>query len=312
MLDIAVLDKILSKFLNRVTELLAVLVVDLDGLIIAQQSEENVDEQTIGAIMSILEQTIDRIKKYTNASYGSGTLDTDDYRLFYVELSGDFPAVFVIVVDPYANIEKIIPYSYLIAEKTSSLLNNREVSTNLPQFGSENSKNYYRNNNTNKLILIGDKKSGKSTLMNMYINGKFNKDYKPTIGVSFMEKALQLTSDIKIKFHIFDMGGLKSFAKIRPHFYQGANTVLLVFDYSRKETLTSINEWVEEAQNFVDSDNVNYILVGNKLDLVQNRNKLKERAENIADLYDLFFFEVSAATGQGIDELFTKIFSKVC
>ncbi|MGV9203235.1 MAG: Rab family GTPase [Promethearchaeia archaeon] len=294
------------------TELLAVLVVDLDGLIIAQQSEENVDEQTIGAIMSILEQTIDRIKKYTNASYGSGTLDTDDYRLFYVELSGDFPAVFVIVVDPYANIEKIIPYSYLIAEKTSSLLNNREVSTNLPQFGSENSKNYYRNNNTNKLILIGDKKSGKSTLMNMYINGKFNKDYKPTIGVSFMEKALQLTSDIKIKFHIFDMGGLKSFAKIRPHFYQGANTVLLVFDYSRKETLTSINEWVEEAQNFVDSDNVNYILVGNKLDLVQNRNKLKERAENIADLYDLFFFEVSAATGQGIDELFTKIFSKVC
>lgn len=312
MLDIQLLDEILEDFLNKITGLLAVLVVDLDGLIIAQKSEENVDEQTIGAIMSILEETIERIKRFTSASYGSGTLDTDDYRLFYVELSGDVPAVFVILTDPYADIESIIPYSYLVAEKTSLLLSDRKTRKYLPEFNIQNVSMFYRKHNINKLLFIGSEKVGKSTLLERYIHGNFVEDYKPTIGVSFMQKQLQLTSDIKLKFYIFDLAGLKTFAKVRRYFYQGAHTILLLFDYSREESLKEINEWLEEAQHFVKRRNVNYILIGNKIDLVENRQKMKEQGHALANQYEIPFFEISAYTGQGIDELFTNIFSRLC
>ncbi len=311
-----VLNDLLSNLLNEVQDLVAALVVDLEGLIIAQQSVPGFNEEIIGAIMTILEQTLSKIKRYTETSFGSGTFDTNEFRLFYLELGSITPGLFVLVADPYANIEEFVSYSYIVAEKVSLILNNQETSTNLPTFKSGEIliPNHIKDPSNgkvvlNKYLLIGPERVGKSSLLNMYTKGDFIEKYKPTIGVSYVEKQLQITNRINVCLFVFEMGGLRSFMKIRRFFYKNSRAVIILFDYSREETLEQINEFIEEAHYFLKNQDVSYIIVGNKIDLIEDRETIRNKAMEIAKKYNCTFFETSAYTGEGLDEFFTHLAS---
>ena len=133
MVNSPLLNELLSNFLNEIPELIAALVIDLDGLIIAERSIKEFNEELIGVIVSVIEQNVSKIKRFTDTSLGSGTLDTSEFRLFYVELGKLTPALFVLVFDLYSNLDNVVPYSYIVAENVSKVLNNQEVSTHLPK-----------------------------------------------------------------------------------------------------------------------------------------------------------------------------------
>lgn len=313
MIKTETLDALLENFVQNIPELTAALIVDVDGLIIAQKAVKGFEEEIIGAIMAILDQTINKVKRFAETSFGSGTLDTNEFRLFYLELDGDVPALFVLVADPYSDIDKYIPYSYLVAEKVSLALNDKEIETSLPKLLEDGTLKFNSHDSDNgsvkNVLVIGSEKVGKTTLSHLYTNQTFIEDYKPTIGISIVEKELQITKSIKSNLYLFDMGGLKTFAKIRKYFYQklDAKTILIVFDYTREKTLDDVNDWFKEAQLFNKEGEANYFLVGNKVDLVDDPQIMKKRAEEIAMKHNCQFFETSAQTGQGIDELFMNI-----
>ncbi|MBA7655418.1 hypothetical protein ES703_63322 [subsurface metagenome] len=54
-----------------------------------------------------------------------------------------------------------------------------------------------------------------------------------------------------------------------------------------------------------------YIVVGNKLDKLDNREKIKDNAEKLAKQYNFQFFEASALTSEGLDELFMCLTSNL-
>ncbi|MFW9881728.1 MAG: GTP-binding protein [Candidatus Thorarchaeota archaeon] len=313
---LTILENLLSNLLKEVKDLSAALIVDLDGLIIARKSNGGFDEDLIGAIMGILEQTINRIKKYTGASFGSGTLSTNEFQIFYVELSKVTPAIFVLVGDQYSNINLFIPYSYIVAEKISLILNNRETTINLPKLRNSaelifnlETNTRHNNSNINKIVLVGSEKVGKSTLVEMYRNGKFEEIYKPTVGISINEKRLRISKNYSLLLYLLDLGGLKSFAKIRKFYYHYSNAVLILFDYAKMETFNNISDWIEESLHFIKDKSIPIVLIGNKIDLAENREEIKIKAQNLAEQYSIPFFETSAYTGEGIDELFTYLIS---
>jgi small GTP-binding protein len=314
MINTSLLNRLLENFLDNIKELTAVLVVDADGLVVAQESTKEFDEEIVAAIMAILDQTINKVKKYAKTSFGSGTLDTNEFRLFYLELGGEFPVIFVVVSDPYTDIDKYIPYSYLVAEKVSLLINNKEINTTLPKLLENgqlgfNSYNSSDQSSENYILVIGSERVGKTALINKYADNTFPKNYKPTIGLSIVEKELQVSQSVQSNLYLFDMGGLRAFAKIRKHFYESIDvkTVVIVFDYSRVETLEDVEEWFYEVDLFNKKEKVEFVLVGNKVDKVENRNPLRERAKKIANENDCPLYETSAKTGRGIDELFMNI-----
>jgi small GTP-binding protein len=111
---------------------------------------------------------------------------------------------------------------------------------------------------------------------------------------------------------IFDLSGLKSFANIRRYYYSDAKAVLILFDYNEAQTLQNVTEWLEEANHFIKDKSIPYILIGNKMDLVNDREKIRNDAKKIANHYNCAFFETSALTGEGIDEVFTYLISHFC
>lgn len=319
MLRVSLLDDLLRDFLNEVQDLLGVLIVDSDGLIIAQQSVEGFDEEIVGAIMSIIDQTINELKEFTKISYGSGTFNTNDFRIFYIELGILTPALFVLVADPYSDIEEFIPYSYIVADKVSLILNNRDTSLNIPKFNNmgemvlnSESKPFSGKNIIYKIAIIGNEKVGKSSLVEMYLKGKIeNLEYRPTIGISINEKELQIAKNIKLTIFTLDMSGSRSFTKVRKSYYHGSNAVLIIFDYTNIVALENITKWLEEAQNYIKDVSIPYLLIGNKIDLADNRENVKNEAEQLANQHNCSFFETSASTGEGIDEIFTYLLNLI-
>ncbi len=311
------LEELLSNLLYEARDLSAALVLDLDGLIIAKQSVKGFDEELIGAIMAILEQTITKIRRYAETSFGSGTFDTNEFQLFYVELRKVTPAIFVLIADSYANIDQYIPYIYIVAEKISLILNNRSTSLRLPKLD-ENGKIVLNptsisnsNGKVKAIAIIGSEEVGKSTLVDNFCNIDLATSYKPTIGISIKEKSLQISKNYNVSLILFDLGGLKSFVKVRKFYYKCAQAILLLFDYAKPETFKDVTKWIEEVQHFIGDQTIPIILIGNKIDLSKDRVDLKKQAQQLAEQHNFSFFETSAFTGEGIDELFTFFISNL-
>ncbi|MFX1409811.1 MAG: GTP-binding protein [Promethearchaeota archaeon] len=298
----SILEDLLDNFIGEVPDLLAALIIDFNGFIIAKKSVKAFDDELIGGIISILEQNLSRIKRYTKTELSSGSIDFDEFRLFYIELGKSSGALFVLVGNPYSNLDKYIPYSHIVAEKVSLILNNREISLDIPRIGKDG--NLVIKPNIKKLLIIGSEAVGKSTLVEMFNSRHFKETYKPTIGISYSEKKLE---DNNLTLAIFDLGGLKSFAKVRRYYYQYSNIVLIVFDYSRIETFNEIKNWIEESRQFIKEDKIPFVIIGNKTDLVNNRDEIKNRALKLINDYKFTFYETSALTGEGIDEVFNNI-----
>ncbi|MFX1257969.1 MAG: Rab family GTPase [Promethearchaeota archaeon] len=310
---VSLLDKLFQSLLDEINDLLAVLVIDFDGFIISQQYVKGFDDSIIDSIINVVEPSIKKIKKFSETSYGSGTFDTNEFRLFYLELGGSIPVLFILCANPTSNIDEIIPYSYIIAEKVSRILNNQNTNLQIPTFLEGGNIEFTSKedlvagrNLINNIIIIGPEMAGKTSLVEMYVNGKFEKEYKPTIGLSILKKNLQITKRSNITLNILDMGSLKSFAKIRKYFYKVSNikAIIILFDYTRIDTLDNVKEWIKEVRTFIKENEITYILVGNKADLVENRDEIKKKALKIANQYNLNFFTTSALTGEGLDELF--------
>jgi small GTP-binding protein len=296
------LEELLSNFLDAIPDLLATIVIDLDGFIFAKNSIKDFDNDLIGVITANLDQTLNRIKKYTDTKIGSGSFDTDEFRFFYIELGSTTDALLLLIGKPYSKLEDYIPFSHIIAQKVSMLLNNEETSIQVPLL--HKTGELKLNQNSKTITFIGSEKVGKTSLIKKFERDLYEKKYIPTIGISIIEKEVHYPDGESVILNFFDLGGIKSFAKVRRHFYKYTDILIIVFDYSRIESFTEVEEWINESSMFLNSNEIPYILVGNKIDLLDNQNNIREEALRLSKDRDFLFFETSCITGDGIVKLF--------
>ena len=156
-----------------------------------------------------------------------------------------------------------------------------------------------------KILVIGDSSVGKTSLLLKYIDDYFSETQISTIGVEYKEKVITLNNR-KIGLQIWDTSGQERFRSITQNFYRGADGILFVFDVTNKESFDNIKMWLNEPQ--VVELNSQKILVGNKIDLEEQRVISKEKMEDLgAKNNNLVSFETSAKTGENVEKVFTKI-----
>ncbi len=305
MSKLPVIEELLSNLLSEVQDISAALIVDFNGFIMAKKSVKEFDDDLIGGIMTLLDQTLNRIKRYTQTELASGSFVMDDFHLFYIELGKNTNAIFVLIGNPYSNLDKYLPYSHIIANQVSLILNNHDPCCIVPKMN-QNDELILKQNCRN-IIIVGSEAVGKTALIGMFKNNSFIETYNPTIGISILEKEILIDNDIGVILNLFDLSGLKSFGKVRSHYYRYAHAVLILFDYSNLETLRTINKWIEEAQQFVSNKEIPFIIIGNKIDIVSNRKEAKEKALELAINNNFAFFETSVVANEGINELFNHL-----
>ena len=153
-----------------------------------------------------------------------------------------------------------------------------------------------------KYIIIGDAAVGKSCLMLNFIDKRFRSEHDLTIGVEFGSKIIDIKGT-KIKLQIWDTAGSESFKSITRSYYRSAAGALLVYDITHRDSFNHLSEWLNEAR-FNGNPAMAITLVGNKLDLDDQRIISVEEGQRYAKDNGLDFLETSALTGHNVNEAF--------
>ncbi len=156
-----------------------------------------------------------------------------------------------------------------------------------------------------KVLILGDAAVGKSSLVQRFVHGKFERQYLMTIGMEPYTR-FENINGTKICYSLWDIAGEDKFKVMRKMFFQGATGSLVAFDLTRRSSFENLESWISEAK--VAAPNQLIILAGNKNDLHDQRVVTIEEGKEAAEkLGCLSYFETSALTGELVTEAFNEI-----
>ena len=160
-----------------------------------------------------------------------------------------------------------------------------------------------------KITSVGDGGVGKSCIIKRYCEEKFVSRYIATIGVDFGVKPIRvLNYDVKVNF--WDLSGHPEFFDVRSEFYKDTQGVILVYDCTQRITFDALDTWVQEAQKYGTRDSAVWALVANKTDK-SKRAVTRREGEMWAAGNGFEYFETSAKTGEGVEDVFNFLFTSV-
>ncbi len=324
------LQQLVDNYLNLSGKSIeAIYVFDRDGLIITRgisldkRSDDN--SEIYGAIAGSVEPTLKRITSEFPGSFGTGTVETEDHRLIFTEAGPKAILLSVFKFDAILNF--IMPYVFLIAEKISQIIDERfdDISVDIPdlhigeEMGIKSSKiSNLDISNQNiafkqmeiifKLCVIGEPSVGKTSTINQFVTNKFNSEYKPTLGISITTQKynMQGFEDRQINFMIWDLAGQKFFQRVRKYYYTAANAAFIIYDITRRETFDErVKFWYDDIREVIPE--IPIVIIGNKLDLEENRQVSKEEGLSIAKELKCTFMETSAKSGVNVRDIFSLV-----
>jgi small GTP-binding protein len=156
-----------------------------------------------------------------------------------------------------------------------------------------------------KVSIIGDYAVGKTSLIKRYTTDSFNEGYKATLGAAISTFKTKIDDD-DVSLQVWDLAGQTSFRRVRVQYLFGTDFAIAVFDLTRKESLDSIKEWVDDVRQ--GAPEVLLYLVGNKTDLKDARVVNATMAEKIMKKMKMLgYMETSAKDGTNVRELFEVI-----
>ena len=160
-----------------------------------------------------------------------------------------------------------------------------------------------------KLIIIGDSTTGKTNILSKYLNNKFDRDSKSTIGMELGNKSFKIKNDT-VNCQIWDTAGQERYRSMTKAYYQGALGAFIVYDITRRNTFENVENWMNDLRKCSDKK-VTIILLGNKNDLENEREVKTEEGEMFAKNNDMAFMETSALNGTNIDIAFKSLVEEV-
>ena len=161
-----------------------------------------------------------------------------------------------------------------------------------------------------KVLLLGDTTVGKTCFLMKYTDKTFQDVHISTIGLDYRLKSMTLKSGKKIKLQIWDTAGQDRFRAITKNYYKSANGIILIYDVTNRQTFDNVKGWISQIREEA-NQNVLIYIVGNKIDMKEERKVQKEDGEKLAGEYCFPFVETSAKEGININETFEDLVEKI-
>eukprot|EP01091_Cochliopodium_minus_P014579 TRINITY_DN4975_c0_g1_i1.p1 TRINITY_DN4975_c0_g1~~TRINITY_DN4975_c0_g1_i1.p1 ORF type:complete len:199 (-),score=52.36 TRINITY_DN4975_c0_g1_i1:60-656(-) len=153
-----------------------------------------------------------------------------------------------------------------------------------------------------KFAVMGSPAVGKSALTVQLINGVFVEKYDPTIEDNY-RKFIEVDKKLCM-LEILDTTGRSMGTTERSIFLKEAGGIILVYSITSKSSLNDLNEIRDEVVSAKNTDDFDCIVVGNKLDLKDERTVSFDEGKEFALKWNFSFIESSSKTGINIQETF--------
>ena len=154
---------------------------------------------------------------------------------------------------------------------------------------------------TFKIVMIGDSGVGKSCILLRFADDKFNENFYATIGVDFRFKNV-MVDDKSVKLQIWDTAGQERFKTITSAYYRGADGIIIVYDITDRNSFAHIKDWLDDVNKYTD-DNPLKIIVGNKIDLIKDKQINNNDMKTMTAQTGIEIIECSAKDSIKINDL---------
>ena len=196
-----------------------------------------------------------------------------------------------------------------------------------------------------KVLLLGDEKVGKTSIINRYIENKFSDDYVQTtsddkktkeifyssrkIKELFKDRENQIPNELYqenaiIQLDLWDNPGNEDMHNFNKNYYKHTTCCILVFDLCDRNTLEQVINW---KTNFLENlkdisipneydnnyyniiDEIPFILVGNKSDILEREITDEEIQDFLEENqnYIKSYIEISTKENKGLNDVFENV-----
>ena len=177
-----------------------------------------------------------------------------------------------------------------------------------------------------KIILLGDLGSGKTSFFKkINIDIFINANYRTIL---LNEKRLNLKLEINknetieskdFKMNLHDTGGQEKYLAISSLYYKGVNGVLLIYDITNRASFDSLQIWKDSIKEHCgEFDKYAFVLIGNKLDLIEENNQKRavteEEAQEFCNKNEILWggeISIKNIKGNEFKELFEEYIKKI-
>ena len=170
-------------------------------------------------------------------------------------------------------LEKDLKIAELKIRKEDNIINNVKFKRELKD------KNMNVNNELDNLkcILLGDTTVGKSTFIN-YLLGKKIFETLPNIEIGDTIFVAEVEKEI-VNFKLVDSAGQEKYNAIPDSLFKNADCILLFFDVTNENSFKRLSNWIENIKKYGQiHKHFELLHIGNKIDLVENRQVYKKEA----------------------------------
>ena len=160
-----------------------------------------------------------------------------------------------------------------------------------------------------KIIIIGCSGVGKTSFVQRWIKGYFEKSYRPTIVSDFQYKILEWRGKC-YRILLWDIGGQDKTPSMAKIFTRDSHGCIVINDISKKDNINETMKWkkvVYDESAFIDGDKLPFILIQNKIDLLEGDkdylNEVMNESQKLVDNGDFIgYFMTSVKENINIDE----------
>ena len=156
-----------------------------------------------------------------------------------------------------------------------------------------------------KVVVLGSGGVGKSALTLRYVTGEFVERYDPTVE-DFYRKNVKINGIPSI-IEILDTAGAEQFASMRDLYIRNGEGFLVIYSVINQQSFIDVQYLVDLVRKVKNRTNVPMLLVGNKIDLVDQRVVSTNDGEKLATSSGIPFYETSAKTKHNLEVIYLEI-----
>ena len=145
--------------------------------------------------------------------------------------------------------------------------------------------------------------------MSRFTWDEFDLESRTTIGVEFSTKNVTIDDKV-IKAQIWDTAGQERFRSVTSAYYHGSMGALLVYAVNNRDSFEKLDRWISEIKDKADPG-IQIMVVGNKIDLGDERCVSTEDGKAFAEKHDVPFIETSAKDTTNVEKAFTEIIGAI-
>lgn len=188
-------------------------------------------------------------------------------------------------------------------QEINEIINNKKIDL----------KSTSRDQKNLKILLVGDKFVGKSSIIFQFISNKFDNFYITTIFKEDFCRKLKIGEN-EYNICLSSLSGDPLYKEDYNDIYEFADIFLLVFDVTNHESFNRLEDIlrkdIRKYVGLIEEKQPNFFLVGNKCEL-KDKKVTDLEINEFCKKYNLEYFEVSAKNNRNIIKTFTRI-SEIC